>query len=143
MKQAAPALVTPGPLARHPRDLDLLLTALTTPAPAEETPWHVDLPTASKGIKELRIAIWAEDPNRPVDHETAHTLITLEEALIAAGALVRHTPGPVGFADSTRLFEKLLHATATATTNDETAATELAATRQLQDTSCSAAPGLT
>ncbi|WP_327690688.1 amidase family protein [Streptomyces sp. NBC_00461] len=126
-------MVTPGPLARHPRDLDLLLTALTTPAPAEETPWHLDLPTARKGVDELRIAIWAEDPNCPVDHETAQALITLEKALIAAGALVRHTPGPVGFADSTRLFQQLLHATATATTNDETAATELAATRQLQD----------
>ncbi|MFD9327727.1 amidase family protein [Streptomyces sp. NPDC060065] len=126
-------MVTPGPLARHPRDLDLLLTALTTPAPAEDTPWHVDLPTASKGIDEFRIAIWAEDPNCRVDHETAQALITLEKALIAAGALVRHTPGPVGFADSTRLFEQLLHATATATTNDETADTELAAARQLQD----------
>ncbi|MFI1209986.1 amidase family protein [Streptomyces sp. NPDC020802] len=126
-------MVTPGPLARHPRDLDLLLTALTTPAPAEETPWRVDLPTASKGIDELRIAIWAEDPNCPVDQETAQALITVEEAVIAAGALVRHTPGPVGFADSTRLFEQLLHATATATTSDETADTELAAARQLQD----------
>ncbi|WP_405528964.1 amidase family protein [Streptomyces canus] len=126
-------MVTPGPLARHPRDLDLLLTALTTPAPTEDTPWHVDLPTASKGIGELRVAIWAEDPNCPVDHETAQTLITLEKALIAAGARVRHTDGPVGFADSTRLFEQLLHATATATADDETAAAELAAARQLQD----------
>ncbi|MFG3261596.1 amidase family protein [Streptomyces bobili] len=126
-------MVTPGPLARHPRDLDLLLTALTTPAPAEDTPWHLDLPTASKGIDELRIAIWAEDPNCPVDHETAQALITAEKALIAAGALVRHTHGPVGFADSTRLFERLLHATATATVDDETAAAELAAARQLQD----------
>ncbi|GAA4009409.1 amidase family protein [Streptomyces plumbiresistens] len=126
-------MVTPGPLARHPRDLDLLLTALTTPAPAEDTPWHVDLPTVSKGIDELRIAIWAEDPNCPVDHETAKALITFEKALIAAGALVRHTPGPVGFADSTRLFEQLLHATATATADDETAAAELTAARQLQD----------
>lgn len=126
-------MVTPGPLARHPRDLDLLLTALTTPAPAEDTPWHVDLPTASKGIDELRIAIWADDPNCAVDHETAQALVTLEERLTAAGALVRHAPGPVGFTDSTRLFEQLLHATATATTNDETAAAELAATRQLQD----------
>ncbi|WP_328478594.1 amidase family protein [Streptomyces sp. NBC_00377] len=126
-------MVTPGPLARHPGDLDLLLTALTTPAPAEDTPWHVDLPTVSKGIDELRIAIWAEDPNCPVDHETAQALITVEKALIAAGVLVRHTPGPVGFADSTHLFERLLHATATATTNDETADTELAAARHLRD----------
>ncbi|MFF4357721.1 amidase family protein [Streptomyces sp. NPDC001604] len=126
-------MVTPGPLARHPRDLDLLLTALTTPAPAEGTPWHVDLPTGGKGIDELRIAIWAEDPNCPVDHETAQALVTFEKALIAAGVPVRHTHGPVGFADSTRLFEQLLHATATAATSDEVADTELAAARELQD----------
>ncbi|WP_329343788.1 amidase family protein [Streptomyces sp. NBC_01352] len=126
-------MVTPGPLARHPRDLDLLLAALTTPAPAEGTPWRVDLPTVGNGIEQLSIAIWADDPSCPVDHETAQVLAALEETLTAAGALVRHTPGPVGFTDSTRLFEQLLHATATATTNDETAAAELAATRQLQD----------
>ncbi|MEU6349220.1 amidase family protein [Streptomyces sp. NPDC047072] len=126
-------MVTPGPLARHPRDLDLLLAALTTPAPAEGTPWRVDLPTVGKSIEQLSIAIWSEDPNCPVDQETSQALVTLEETLNAAGALVRHTHGPTGFADSTRLFEQLLHATATATTNDETAAAELAAARQLQD----------
>ncbi|MFJ9151770.1 amidase family protein [Streptomyces sp. NPDC102270] len=126
-------MITPGPLARHPRDLDMLLTALTTPAPAEGTPWRVNLPTVGKSIEQLSIAIWADDPNCPVDHETAQALITLEETLNAAGALVRHAPGPVGFTDSTRLFEQLLHATATAATNDETAAAELAATRQLKD----------
>ncbi|MEU6192392.1 amidase family protein [Streptomyces sp. NPDC047061] len=126
-------MVTPGPLARHPRDLDLLLAALTTPAPAEGTPWRVDLPTFAKGIKHLRIAIWADDPSCPVDRECAQALVTLEEILTAAGALVRHAPGPVDFTYSTRLFEKLLHATATATTDDETAGAELAAVRLLQD----------
>jgi amidase len=126
-------MVTPGPLARHPRDLDLLLAALTTPAPAESTPWHVDLPTAGKGIEQVSVAIWAEDLNCPIDHETAQVLGALERALTAAGARVRHSPGPVRFGDSSRLFEQLLHATATASTNDEAAAAELAAARQLQD----------
>ncbi|MGI5457598.1 amidase family protein [Streptomyces sp. CA-249302] len=126
-------MVTPGPLARHPRDLDLLLAALTTPAPAESTPWRVDLPTAGPGVPHLRIAIWPEDPHCPVDQETAQALGSLAEALTAAGAQVRHTPGPVRFADSTRLFEQLLHATATATADDEAATAELGAVRQLHD----------
>ncbi|WP_216586409.1 amidase family protein [Streptomyces brasiliscabiei] len=126
-------MVTPGPLARHPRDLDLLLSALTTPAPAESTPWHVDLPTAGPSVEQLRIAIWAEDPNCPVDQETAQVLSILTEALTEAGAQVRHTSGPVRFADSIRLFEQLLHATATAAASDEAAAAELAAARQLHD----------
>lgn len=126
-------MLTPGPLARHPRDLDLLLAALTTPSPTEKSPWRVDLPTPSNGFDRLRVAIWAEDPSCPVDQETAQAIATAEQALNAAGALVRHNPGPVCFADSTRLFEQLLHATASATAGDEAAAAELAAARELQD----------
>ena len=37
-------MLTPGPLARHPRDLALMLTALTTPVPDERTPWRLNLP---------------------------------------------------------------------------------------------------
>ncbi|MBZ3904492.1 amidase family protein [Streptomyces griseiscabiei] len=126
-------MITPGPLARHPRDLDLLLSALTTPAPAESTPWRMDLPTAGPSVEKLRVAIWAEDLNCPVDQETAQALNTLEEALTATGAQVRHTPGPVRFADSTQLFEQLLHATATATASDQAADAELTAARRVHD----------
>ncbi|MFG2349560.1 amidase family protein [Streptomyces phaeochromogenes] len=126
-------MLTPGPLARHPRDLDLLLAALTTPSPTEKSPWRVDLPTLSNGFDRLRVAIWAEDPSCPVDQETAQAIATAEQALNAAGSLARYTPGPVRFADSTRLFEQLLHATASATAGDEAAAGELAAARELQD----------
>lgn len=126
-------MVTPGPLARHPRDLDLLLTALTTPSPAESTPWQVKLPTRDEAIGGLRVAVWAEDPSCPVDRATAQALDIVEHALETAGAVLRPTSGPVDFADSLNLFEQLLHATATATTNDEDAAAELAAARALQD----------
>ncbi len=126
-------MMTPGPLARDPRDLDLLLTALTTPAPSENTPWRVDLPTPSKHIDQLRVAIWAEDPSCPVDSATTKALTTTEHVLSGAGAVVRHIAEPVDFSVSTRLFEQLLHATATATATDEAAAEELAAARALRD----------
>ncbi|WP_033306494.1 amidase family protein [Streptomyces iakyrus] len=126
-------MVTPGPLARHPRDLDLLLDALTTPSPAENSPWRVNLPTARPAVGHLRVAVWAEDARCPVDRETADALATVEQALASAGADVRRTVGPVGFADSLRLFEQLLHATATATTDDEAGAAELAAARDLHE----------
>ncbi|MCM2579726.1 amidase family protein [Streptomyces meridianus] len=126
-------MVTPGPLARHPRDLDLLLAALTTPSASENTPWRVDLSAPNKSIDQLRIAIWAEDPNCPVDRATTKALASIETALSRIGAVVRHTAGPVNLVDSTRLFEQLLHATATATSSDEAAAEELAASRALKD----------
>ncbi|MFG2816226.1 amidase family protein [Streptomyces sp. NPDC048410] len=126
-------MVTPGPLARHPRDLDLLLDALTTPAPAENNPWSVTLPTARRSVGQLRVAIWADDASCPVDQDTAEALAAVEEALASAGASVRRTAGPVGFADSLRLFEQLLHATATATTDDDAGTAELAAARALEE----------
>ncbi|MEV0026607.1 amidase family protein [Streptomyces atroolivaceus] len=58
-------MVTPGPLARHPRDLDLLLAALTTPSPDENTPWSVTLPTAQRPLSQLRVAVWADDARAP------------------------------------------------------------------------------
>ncbi|MFC9502689.1 amidase family protein [Streptomyces sp. NPDC057002] len=124
-------MLTPGPLARHPRDLGLLLDALTTPSPAENSPWLVRLPAARRGIGQLRVAVWAEDPSCPVDRATAQALDTVEQALAAAGTKIRRTAGPVSFADSLRLFEQLLHATATAATDDESGAAELAAARDL------------
>ncbi|MDX2720743.1 amidase family protein [Streptomyces scabiei] len=130
-------MVTPGPLARHPRDLDLLLAALTTPSPAENSPWRVNLPTARRVVGQLRVAVWAEDARCPVDRETADALATVEQALASAGADIRRTVGPVGFADSLRLFEQLLHATATAATDDEAGAAELAAARDLHENDAS------
>ncbi|MDX2680073.1 amidase family protein [Streptomyces sp. NY05-11A] len=124
-------MVTPGPLARHPRDLDLLLAALTTPSPEENNPWSVTLPTAQRPIGQLRVAVWADDVSCPVDRDTADALATVERTLTSVGASVRHTAGPVGFADSLRLFEQLLYATTTAATDDDAGAGELAAARDL------------
>ncbi|MFJ8957699.1 amidase family protein [Streptomyces sp. NPDC102381] len=126
-------MVTPGPLARHPRDLDLLLAALTTPAPEENNPWLVKLPTPRRSVGQLHVAVWAEDASCPVDRETAGALAAVEQALASAGTHVHRTAGPVGFAASLSLFEQLLHATSTAATDDEAGAAELAAVRDLHE----------
>ncbi|MEU4486618.1 amidase family protein [Streptomyces purpurascens] len=125
-------MLTPGPLARHPRDLDLLLDSLTTPSPSENSPWRVDLPTMDRSISQLRFAIWADDPTAPVDRATAQALDLVEQALATAGGQIRRTTGPVAFTDSLRLFEQLLHATATAAVGDEAAASEFAAAQALR-----------
>ncbi len=87
-------MITPGPLALHPRDLDLLLAALTTPSPSENTPWRVELPTPSKSIDQLRVAIWTEEPSCLVDHATARALAAVEQMLSRTGAVVRRSAGP-------------------------------------------------
>lgn len=79
------------------------------------------------------MAVWAEDTSCHVDRETACALAAVEQALASAGTNVIRTAGPVGFADSLRLFEQLLHATATAATDDEAGAAELAAARDLHE----------
>ncbi|MFJ8982754.1 amidase family protein [Streptomyces sp. NPDC102282] len=126
-------MVTPGPLARHPRDLGLLLDALTTPSPAENSPWYAKLTTSRRSVGQLHVAVWAEDASCPVDHETAGALAAIEQALASAGTNVCHTAGPVDFAASLRLFEQLLHATSTAATDDEAGTAELAAARDLHE----------
>ncbi|MET8615673.1 amidase family protein [Streptomyces misionensis] len=126
-------MVTPGPLARHPRDLDLLLTALTTPSPAENSPWSVKLPRMHRAVGQLRVAVWADDASCPGNRDTADALATVEQVLVSSGTNVRRTVGPVSFGDSLRLFEQLLHATATAATDDEAGASELAAARDLHE----------
>ncbi|QNE77311.1 amidase [Streptomyces finlayi] len=126
-------MVTPGPLARHPRDLGLLLDALTTPSPAENSPWLVKLPTPRRSAGQLHVAVWAEDASCPVDPEIAGALAAVEQALASAGSNVCRTEGPVGFAASLRPFEQLLHGTSTAATDDGAAAAELAAARDLHE----------
>ncbi|MDQ0790201.1 MULTISPECIES: amidase family protein [unclassified Streptomyces] len=126
-------MVIPGPLARHPRDIALLLDALTTPSPVENNPWLVNLPAPRRAVGQLRVVVWAEDTSCPVDREAADALTTVEQALASGGTNVRRTGGPVGFASSLRLFEQLLHATATAASDDESGAAELAAAHDLQE----------
>ncbi|MCL6738927.1 amidase family protein [Streptomyces neyagawaensis] len=105
-------MLTPGPLARHPRDLTLMLATLTTPAPDENTPWRLSLPDPPRQLDDFRIAIWPNDPGCPVDDATAATLEHVMCQLGATGAHITETPGPVGFAEASGLFEQLLYANA-------------------------------
>ncbi|MFF9040472.1 amidase family protein [Streptomyces sp. NPDC014892] len=114
-------MLTPGPLARHPRDLALMLTALTTPVPDERTPWRLNLPEPPRVLDDFRIAVWLNDPDCPVDDATAVTLERVTRRLTAAtGAHVTRSPGPVSLTVSSGLFEQLLYAnTALAGTDDD------------------------
>ncbi|MFI0534221.1 amidase family protein [Streptomyces scabiei] len=126
-------MLTPGPLARHPRDLALMLTALTTPTPDEHTPWRLSLPEPPRQLDDFRIAIWPSDPGCPVDDATAATLELLTRQLGATGAHITETPGPVSFTASSRLFEQFLHANAALGATDAAFAVEQTSARQLPE----------
>uniref|UniRef100_UPI0005F014CB amidase family protein n=1 Tax=Streptomyces sp. FxanaA7 TaxID=1265492 RepID=UPI0005F014CB len=125
-------MLTPGPLARHPRDLALMLTALTTPVPGERTPWRLNLPEPPQDLDDFRIAVWPNDPACPIDDATAETLEQLTRRLTATGTHVTRTAGPVDFTASSTLFEQLLYANASLAgtdvdfTADQTSAHHLA-----------------
>ncbi|MEE1829712.1 amidase family protein [Streptomyces sp. SP17KL33] len=121
-------MLTPGPLARHARDLDLMLTVLTTPAPHEQNPWRLSLPEPPRHIDDLRIAIWPGDPASPVDDATAATIEHLARQLP-----VTETSGPVSFRSAATLFEQLLHANVGLATTDTAFAAQLASAHRLSD----------
>ncbi|MDX3781395.1 MULTISPECIES: amidase family protein [Streptomyces] len=126
-------MLTPGPLARHPRDLSLMLTALTTPVPDEHTPWRLNLPEPPRNLDDFRIAIWPNDPGCPVNDATAENLEQLTRRLTATGTHITHTPGPVGFTASSRLFEQLLHANAALAGTDTEFTANQTSARHLPD----------
>ncbi|PIM71242.1 amidase [Streptomyces sp. JV178] len=126
-------MLTPGPLARHPRDLVLMLSALTTPVPDERTPWRLNLPEPPPNIDDFRIAIWPNDPGCPVNDATAENLEQLTRRLTATGTQITHTPGPVSFTASARLFEQLLHANAALAGTDTEFTANQTSARHLPD----------
>ncbi|MDX3523335.1 amidase family protein [Streptomyces scabiei] len=126
-------MLTPGPLARHPRDLALMLTALTTPVPDEHTPWRLSLPEPPRQLDDFRIAIWPSDPGCPVADATAAALEHVTRQLGAAGAHITETPGPVSFGAASGLFEQLLYANAGLGATDAAFAAEQTSARQLPE----------
>jgi amidase len=83
-----------GPLARSAHDLALALDALAGPDPME-TDLTVNLPEPrAHGVRDLRIAVWAEQPGQATSAETAALIGTLADQLERDGAEVSRTARP-------------------------------------------------
>ncbi|MDR3474421.1 MAG: amidase [Devosia sp.] len=83
-----------GPLARSAGDLDIALSILAGPDPAE-TALIQTLPAARcTRLADLRVAVWADQPGQPTDHETVAKLEELAAFLERAGATVSRTARP-------------------------------------------------
>ncbi|MEV6955529.1 amidase [Streptomyces sp. NPDC051183] len=121
-------MLTIGPVARNAEDLDVLLDVLAAPAPADAAAWRIDLPAPKRSrLADYRIGVWRDDPYCHVDESTRELLDRVAELVRSAGATVDDTTRPVDLADSDRLFQRLMYATAAATATDAGFADDIAA----------------
>ncbi|MDJ0343498.1 amidase [Streptomyces sp. H10-C2] len=112
-------MMTLGPLARTPADLELLLSVLAGPAPADAPAWRVELPSPRHNrLGGYRIGIWPDDPYCAVDSATRALIEQVTGLVRKAGARVDDTTRPVSMPDSDHLFQKLMYATSTASSTD-------------------------
>lgn len=76
-----------GPLARTPEDLALAFDLLTGPSPSEATGWRLELPAARhERLADFRVALWLDQPGRPVSAEVADLIQQAADRIAQAGA---------------------------------------------------------
>lgn len=100
-----------GPLGRSAEDLDLLLSIVAGPDERAGAGWRLELP-APRATKprELRAAVWIDDPFCDIDAESVSLLDNAVAALEGAGAHVDRKVRPdFSLAWSTEVYLTLLH----------------------------------
>jgi len=89
-----PDIAVVGPLARSAFDLELQLDVLAGPDELLQAV-HYDLPSlGGRGLKGLRVAVWANDDVAPVCAEVEARVYRVADALSDAGAVVEDGPKP-------------------------------------------------
>ncbi|MFD7615536.1 amidase family protein [Streptomyces sp. NPDC059802] len=125
-------MITLGPIARTVEDLGLLLDVIAAPSPADRAGWKIDLPTPTKTkLGHYRVGIWADDPYCRVDADTRALLDQVADLVRGLGATIDDSTRPVDFADSDKLFQRLMYATSSATATDEAFAADVAAAEKI------------
>jgi amidase len=110
-----------GPMARSARDLDLGLSVLAGPDPADAGAWHVTLPDAPHArVKGLRIGVLFDDAAAPVDREVQAALQRLSDVLEQQGAkLTRHVRPIQDSVAASDLYIQLLRSATSAHLSDD------------------------
>jgi amidase len=100
-----------GPLGRSAEDLGLLLDITAGPDWGMSSGWKLDLPPArARSPKELRVAVWIDDPFCDIDAESAALMKNAAKALEDAGAHVDWNARPAfTLAEITEVYLVLLH----------------------------------
>ena len=88
-------MAVPGPVARSAEDLALALHLTAGPDTLTAPGWTLNLPNARHtSLKEMRIALWPDDGQAPVDREISDRVVELGRVLSKAGAIVSDAARP-------------------------------------------------
>ena len=99
-----------GPLARSPEDLEIALDVLVAAQEQDSQAWKVKLPKArTKKIKELKIAVWPDEPYAEPDNEITNLIKDTAEDLKHAGAKVETVDLPISFEEIDKIYSLLLN----------------------------------
>lgn len=94
--QSRPDLVEGGPMARSAGDLELLMSVIAGPRPAEERSWSLAMaPSELNNLDQARVGLWLEDPLCPIEQELTEGYQNLGNALSERGALVTEARHPL------------------------------------------------
>jgi amidase len=99
-----------GPLARDVEDLELALDVLAGPGEAAAVGWRLELPQArASSLRQLRLAVWLDDPAFPVGTDVGAVLASAVAALTDAKACLVDAPPPVTLPEVVGLHQELLY----------------------------------
>ncbi|MDL5199743.1 amidase family protein [Streptomyces sp. ALI-76-A] len=106
--------------------------ALAASRSQDRAGWKIDLsaPTKSK-LSEFRVGIWADHLYCHVDADTRALLQHVTGLLRTAGADIDDSTEPVDFAESDKLFQRLMYATSSATATDAAFAADVEAAQKI------------
>ena len=99
-----------GPIARDVDDLELALGVIAGAAGPAAAGWRLELP-APRGttLRDLRLALWLDDPAYPLDPEVGTVLESAANALRADGAQLIDARPAVVLPDVVRLYQQFLY----------------------------------
>ena len=99
-----------GPLARSPEDLEIALDTLVAAQEQDSSAWKIKLPKArTKKVKEMKIAVWPDEPYAEVDVEITNLIKETADDLQHAGAHVETANLPVSFKEIDKIYSQLLN----------------------------------
>jgi len=110
-----------GPMARSAADLDTALRQMAGPDPIRSRGFRLDLPELQEaGLKGLKVGVWNDDEQCPVDSEVRGRVDVVAAACRDAGATVDDAARPdFTAAESHEVYQNLLQATMAARMPDE------------------------